>query len=336
MARPGDDRLRVERVESERIATSFASDVRAGLSGSPKGIAPKYFYDALGSQLFEAISRLPEYYLTRAEEEILETSADEVVASFEPPWRLVELGSGSSMKTRRLIEAAIRQQGSLEYLPIDISPEALVDSARSLLQRYPTLEVRALVADYEGALARLAGASDGDDTSEIRTVVAFLGSSIGNLDMQSATGLLSTVRRGLDPGDAMLLGADLRKDEEILLEAYDDPLGVTSAFNLNLLARINRELGGEFDLRRFRHRVRFNDEESRVEMHLVSLERQKVEIRDLGIEIDLDEGESIHTENSYKYSQDMLETMSRGAGFGLRRSWCDRKKRFSLSLLLPN
>jgi dimethylhistidine N-methyltransferase len=336
MARPGDDRLHVERVESDRIATSFAGDVRAGLLGSPKSIAPKYFYDALGSQLFEAICRLPEYYLTRAEEEILEASADEVVTSFEAPWRLVELGSGSSVKTRRLIEAALRQQGSLDYLPIDISPEALVDSARSLLQRYSNLEVRALVADYEGALARLAGEREASGGSDVRTVVAFLGSSIGNLDVPSATELLTRVRSGLDRGDAMLLGADLRKDESVLLAAYDDSLGVTAAFNLNLLARINRELGGEFDLRHFRHQVRFNHEESRIEMYLVSGTRHQVEIRDLGIVAEFEEGESIHTENSYKYSDVMLDQIARRAGFEIHRSWLDSKRRFTLNLLRPS
>ena len=336
MARPEDDRLRIETVESERIATSFAEDVRAGLLTRPKVLAPKYFYDELGSHLFEAITRLPEYYLTSAEEEILEASADEVISSFEPPWRLVELGSGSSMKTRRLIEAALRQQGSLEYLPIDISAEALVQSARSLLQKYPTLRVRALVADYEGALSRLAREQDGEGAGDTRTVVAFLGSSIGNLDVASAIELMSRVRRGLHSGDALLLGTDLLKAEEVLLSAYDDSLGVTSAFNLNVLARINRELSGEFDLRSFRHAVRFDEEESRVEMHLESRKRQRVAIRQLDLEVDFDAGESIHTESSHKYSRGMLERMCQGSAFELSRSWLDAQQRFSLNLLLPS
>ncbi len=331
-----NDRLRLERVASDRRESPFAADVRAGLLARPKALPPKYFYDALGSVLFEAICNLPEYYVTRAETQILEAHADELMSAVGSPlYRIVELGSGSSVKTRILITEALRRHQELEYVPIDVSAAALESSAATLLRDFPNLRIRAIESDYEGALDRLAGETAAADEGAPRSLVIFLGSSIGNLDPAGAADLLRHVRRVLAPADAMLLGVDLAKSEDVLVPAYDDPLGVTAAFNLNLLVRINRELGGDFDLGCFRHLALFNAGESRIEMHLESRVAQRVRVRELGIDVDFDEGETIHTENSYKFSPEQIEGMCRSGGFSRARSWLDPQELFSLSLLRP-
>ncbi len=330
------ERLTLHRLSSGERKADFAADVRRGLLSRPKSLPPKYFYDRLGSFLFEAICELPEYYVTRAESEILEASAGEMAAALEPPLRLIELGSGSSTKTRLLIEAILDRQEALEYLPIDISRAVLEESAYSLLERYPPLTVRAVSADYERALEFIAAGdreADPGPAGRHRTLAIFLGSSIGNLDEPQAVSLLRKIRAVLQPGDGLLLGADLKKSEEILVPAYDDALGVTAAFNLNVLGRINRELGGEFDLRKFEHRALFNPEQSRIELHAVSRERQTIPVRGLGLTVEFEEGESIHTENSYKYSREQLAELARAGGLELNRTWHDEGHRFSVNLL---
>ncbi len=328
------ERLTLHRLATGERRTDFADDVRHGLTASPKALPPKYFYDKLGSFLFEAICELPEYYVTRAEREILDASAAEMVGSIDAPLRLLELGSGSSTKTRLLIEAILERQETLEYVPIDISRTVLEESARGLLERYPRLSVRAVCADYERALDFIA-ANGGGPGNGRATLAVFLGSSIGNLDGDEAAALLERIAGVLKAGDGLLLGADLKKGEEVLVPAYDDALGVTAAFNLNVLARINRELGGEFDLRRFEHRATWNEADGRIELHAVSRERQSVPVKALGLEIELEAGEMIHTESSYKYTPDQLEELARRGGLELRRAWYDPRRRFSVNLLAP-
>lgn len=327
---PTAPRLRLRRVAAERAAPTFAEDVRRGLTANPKFLYPKYFYDELGSRLFEAITALPEYYVTRAEAEILRTQAREIVESVPGPVRLVELGSGDGQKTRLLIEALIAAQGPLEYLPVDISESAVQVSSRALLLAYPDLRVNAYVGEYQAAMVEI----QRKGSLGARTLVLFLGSTLGNLDPEERRALLGDIRRLLEPGDALLLGVDLKKSEDVLIPAYDDPLGVTAAFNLNLLVRINRELGGGFDVTAFRHRALYNREEGRIEMHLESRREQTVPIRDLGLEIPFAAGETIFTESSYKFDLGQIADLASRAGFELERTWTDSAGRFASNLLV--
>ncbi len=326
------DRFTIHRLTQGGNADAFANDVRAGLSGSPRMLQPKYFYDDLGSQLFEAICRLPEYYLTRAEGEILSTHSDEIIASTGGPVRLIELGSGSAEKTRYLIEAILRGQQRLEYLPIDISDVSLESSSLELLHAYPRLSITAYAADYFTALRALA--ESGSHAPDLRQLALFLGSNIGNFDPTGAREFLREVRRVLRAGDCLAMGADLKKAPELLVAAYDDALGVTAAFNRNLLVRINRELGGDFDIRKFRHRAAYSPERGRMEIHLESLEAQKVRIESLDMEINFERGESIHTENSYKFDIEQLSELARETGFRLEKTWYDGARAFSFNLLV--
>ncbi len=328
---PTGDRLRVSRVGAVRAdAPTFADDVRRGLTASPKVLYPKYFYDELGSRLFEAITALPEYYPTKAEAEILRSYAGEIVSALGGPVWLLELGSGDGQKTRLLIEALLARQGTLEYVPVDISESAVEVSSRALLFSYPTLRITGYIGEYHRALRAIRQ----ERVLPGRTLALFLGSTLGNLGPEERIVLLRDVRGLLDPGEGFLLGVDLKKSEDVLIPAYDDPLGVTAAFNLNLLGRINRELGGEFDLGAFRHRALYNREEGRVEMHLVSRRAQTVAIRDLGIEVPFAEGESIHTENSYKFDLPQITALAAGTGFEVRRTWTDSGGRFASNLLV--
>jgi L-histidine N-alpha-methyltransferase len=322
-------RLSLHRAGGGNTVSSFAEDVRAGLTSRPKVLYPKYFYDELGSRLFEAITSLPEYYPTRAEAEILRTHGGEIAAALGGPVRLVELGSGDGQKTRLLIEDLLARQGSLEYLPIDISESAIEASARVLLANYPDLRVTAYAGEYQQALRALRK----EPVSGL-TLVLFLGSTLGNLNPEDRPGLLRDVRGLLSPGEAFLLGVDLKKPEDVLIPAYDDALGVTAAFNLNLLNRINRELEGEFDLGAFCHRALYNREQGRVEMHLESRCAQTVAIRALGIEVSFAAGETIHTENSHKFDLAQIAALAAETGFELARTWTDSGVRFSSNLLV--
>ncbi len=326
------ERLQIREVGSDFAASTFAEDVRRGLTSSPKFLLPKHFYDALGSKLFEAICELPEYYVTRAETEIFVEHAREIAAALGGPVRLVELGSGEGRKTRLLIEALLDRQEALEYLPIDISRTAIEQSSEKLLLSYPGLRIDAWVGEFVPTLRALSKATPAPKGS--RTLVLFLGSTLGNLEPPERVTLLSSVRELLCPGDGWVLGVDLRKPASVLIPAYDDALGVTAAFNLNLLMRINRELGGGFDLASFRHLARWNDERSRIEMHLESRRRQTVPIRELGLEISFDEGETIHTESSYKFESEQIAKLAAETGFKLERVWTDSNRRFGSHLLV--
>jgi L-histidine N-alpha-methyltransferase len=326
------ERLKIHRPDSAAAADDFAGDVRRGLTAERKVLPPKYFYDELGSQLFEAICLLPEYYLTRAEAEIFARRSEEIVerAARDARVTLFELGSGSASKTRRIVAALVARQRGLTYVPVDISPAALEAGATALLREFDGLNVSAYASDYDAALPRLAGElREGE-----RALVLFLGSNVGNFDREGAREFLKGVRRVLRAGDCLLLGADLKKDPSALEAAYDDALGVTAAFNLNLLARINRELRADFRVRDFRHVALYDVREGRVEMHLESLAEQTVNIGALDLSINFKEGERVHTENSYKYDLEGLSALAAETGFGRAETWLDSAERFSSNLFV--
>jgi len=322
-----EEKFLIQNLVKREPRAGLAEDVRRGLAKQPKRFLPKYFYDQLGSQLFEAICLLPEYYLTRAENEILERYADEIVASVAGEITLLEMGSGSASKTRLLIEALFRKQAELLFMPVDISASALDSSSRILLQSYPQLRIEAYAADYFAGLAELG------KKPRARTLALFLGSNISNFDPDDALRFLRALRQVLRAGDALLLGADLKKDKSVLEAAYNDALGVTAAFNLNVLARINRELGGNFDLRAFQHRAFYNEAVGRVEIYIESMREQTVAISQLEMEVQFAEGEQIHTENSYKYLPEGFAAMAGRAGFGQARMWADDGQQFGVFVL---
>jgi dimethylhistidine N-methyltransferase len=327
------DRLTIVQISDSDIADSFSQDVFNGLSANPKILLPKYFYDELGSYLFEAICCLPEYYVTRDEREIVEHSAPQIIDECQviEQCNLIELGSGSSDKTRYLIDALLQRRTSLHYLPIDISLTSLEQSTEKLLHVYPKLRITSYAADYFTALRTMAQDGLFQVKDGQRNIVLFLGSSIGNLGPEESNALLSEVRKVLQPGDHFLIGADLKKTQDILLPAYNDALGVTAAFNLNLLVRINRELGGNFNLANFAHRSIYNEQLDRIEMHLFSLQKQVISIEDISLKARFEKGESIHTENSYKFELRALSELADRTGFKLTKTWFDSHKRFSLN-----
>lgn len=316
-------------VEGETSAGNFGRDVQAGLTASPKSLPPRWFYDDLGSSLFESICLLPEYYVTRAETDVLNTHRNEIVDAFGGAGRIVELGSGAARKTRILLDAITGRQPKLEYVPVDVDAAMLERSGRELLHEYPSLRVTAICSDFSKPSAALALLP----RHRGRTIVLFLGSTIGNLDPDDAIAMLRDLRASLAAGDALFLGADLRKSRAILQPAYDDALGVTAAFNLNMLARINRELGGRFELDTFRHRAFYDETHGRIEMHLVSTKSQKVRVDALDLEVSFAANETIHTESSYKHDDATLQAFAAGSGFTLERTWTDAQRRFANVLM---
>lgn len=333
------DRLVIHRFAPRGDSSEFGRDVHLGLTSNPKILLPKYFYDDLGSHLFEAICCLPEYYVARAESEILKVHAEELISEVAGnakipirPIRLMELGSGSADKTRYLLEELFRRQKAVEYFPIDISADSLGRSSDQLLKAYPGLRINAYAADYYTVLQSLAEAKAFSEEGTYRNVVLFFGSSIGNVEPAEARALLKRVRGILNPNDVLFVGADLKKSADVLLPAYNDVLGITGAFNLNLLLRINRDLAGEFDLTKFEHRAIYNEERSRIEMHLFSREAQSVTIRTIDLEVRFQQGESIHTENSYKFDLEQLSELARDTGFSLRKTWFDSARQLGINL----
>jgi L-histidine Nalpha-methyltransferase len=304
----------------EAAQTSVGSEVYRGLASRPKTLSPWLFYDAEGSRLFEQITELNEYYVTRTERGILAAHAADIVAAIgHGPVTMIELGAGTATKTGLLLNAAVLRQGAVNYHPIDVSGTALEEAKQRLEEDLPGVTVLPQVADYTDGLGEIA-AADGH-----RRVVLYIGSSIGNFEPREALLLLRQVRKQLAPGEALLLGVDMVKDHQILLKAYDDASGVTAAFNKNVLNRINREFGSDFNLRLFRHRARWNEEHSRIEMHLESLIAQCVQIPALGMEVELGRGETIHTENSYKYTDERVRSLIESADFTVKASWTDAR-----------
>jgi L-histidine Nalpha-methyltransferase len=313
------------------VESQFARDVRAGLGESgQKWIPCKYFYDAVGSALFEAISVLPEYGLTRADERILRRYAGEIAAAVSPPLVVAELGSGSGRKTRLILEALARRQPTT-YHPIEISAAALALAEREL-NHLDGVSVRGFEAEYLDGLARAATKRSRNQ----RLLVLFLGSSIGNFNRNEDCEFLVRIRTLLRPGDTLLLGTDLVKPVSQVLPAYDDPAGVTAAFNLNLLGRINRELGGNFDLHRFAHEALYDDKERRVEMHLRARDTHEVRIEKAGLDVHFDRGETIWTESSYKYRLEDIVQMAAASSFRTVRQWVDEEWPFAENLLVAS
>jgi L-histidine N-alpha-methyltransferase len=309
-----------------RVAT-FAEDVRAGLGTLPMRLSPKYFYDDLGSALFEAITRLPEYYLTRVERDLLATYGREIAGALDGPVELVELGSGSAVKTRVLIDAILERQPRLTFHPIDISAEAVTESSLALVASYERLRVVAYAGDYFPLLR------EKRVVTRDRVLALFLGSNIGNFEPGDARELLTLLAAALRPGDGVLIGYDLKKDPSILELAYDDPTGVTAAFNKNLLGRMNRELGADFDLSAFRFRARWDEARGAILSYLVADVAQRVAVPLAGLTLDFAAGDTIHTESSYKFSRDEIVALARRCGYAERTTYSDTAGRYALSLL---
>ena len=304
---------------------AIAFDVYAGLTAEPKHLPSKLFYDEAGSQLFEEITELPEYYLTRTESSIFEEYAADILRRAGPVLTLVELGAGTATKTRILIEELLHHQSRSLFYPIDVSPSALDQGVRQLGKEFSSLRVNPIVADYTGgvpALSRITG----------RKLVLYIGSSIGNFEPPHAIRILRRIRQTLRPADALLLGADYSKSSKILLPAYDDAQGVTASFNKNILARLNRELDADFNLDDWRHVALWNRRCSRMEIYLESVADQTVFLPALDLDVKFTAGERIHTENSYKYTDAMIESILRESGYRLEHSWCDRRKWFGVHL----
>jgi L-histidine N-alpha-methyltransferase len=313
----------------ERHVSEFAADVRDSLTKREQRELPsKYLYDEVGSALFETICLLPEYGLTRADARLLKSYAGEIVDLLPSPVKVAELGSGSGKKTRWILEALSRRQKTY-YYPIEISPSALEACAKELGQ----IDLVSIVGHERPYLEGLQDVAEGRAEGD-HLLVLFLGSTIGNFDRDAAEKFLRSVREILCPDDALLLGTDLEKNVGVQLLAYDDPAGVTAAFNLNLLARINRELGADFDLSCFRHEARWNAAERRIEMHLRSTCRQKVEIPAAGLRAILDEDETIWTESSHKYQPEDAIAMAKRTGFRCDGQWIDEEWPFAQNLLI--
>ncbi len=312
------------------LAEALRADARAGLTASPKSLPPKWFYDAQGSALFDKITELPEYYPTRAEREILQAEAARIAGQTRAR-TLVELGSGSSDKTRLLLDA-LRAAGTLRcYVPVDVSESALVAAGDALSAEYPGLEVRAVVSDFEEHL----GLPDGDDAPAPR-LVAFLGSTIGNLLPDQRAAFLARVRNGMRAGDFFLLGTDLVKDQATLIAAYDDASGVTADFNKNVLAVLNTELGADFDQDEFEHVAAWDAKAEWIEMRLRSVTAQTVHLPGLGLTVDFAAGEEMRTEVSAKFRPEGVAAELAAAGFAMRSWWTDPAARFGLSLSVPS
>ncbi len=320
----GDERVEIRReIRPDDLRRQMAEDVRRGLGSDPKTLPPKYFYDERGSRLFQAITRLPEYYQTRAERSILERIADGV-ADGTGARAVVEYGSGSSGKTEVLLEA-LHRAGRLEaYGPIDVSPQPLREAAGRLVERWPDLRVEAVVADFETPL-RL-------PFSDRARLLLFLGGTVGNLGEEEAAGFLRRTAEGMDGEDALLVGFDLVKDRETLVAAYDDDQGVTAAFNRNVLRVLNRELDADFEPERYAHRVVWDAERARIEMHLVAEEARSVRIGELEMQVRFDAGESLRTELSHKYTRSTATELLERAGFRTERWETDAEGRFAVAL----
>ena len=325
----GGAAVRVERVSGgvRDLRAALADDVRDGLRARPKRLPPKYFYDERGSRLFEAICRTPEYYPTRTEDALLARHALEIVEAVRPA-ELVELGSGSSRKTVHLTAACERLGCHCVYRPVDVCAAMLEEAAARLTRAHAWLRVAALVGEYEPALASL-------PPPRGPRLFAFLGGTLGNFEDAEARGFLRRLRRAMVPGDALLLGADRVKDRAVLDAAYNDAAGHTEAFNLNVLNVINRELGAGFRPRDFRHRAFFDPARSRVEMHLVARKRHRVSIGALSLDVAFDQGESILTEISRKFTAPEIEGLLAAVGLEVRRHYAPDNGYYSLLLAVP-
>ena len=327
---PPADRCRVDvHADDAGFLTRLADDVRRGLGARPRWLPPKYFYDAAGSVLFDRITELPEYYLTRVEEGLIRELAGKLMRRLRPR-DIVELGPGSCHKVRWLLDAAGTLVGAdtICYVPMDLGRDGLARAIASLIDRYPIVHVHAVIADFERHLQFVPPPTG-------RRLVLFFGSTIGNFEPQARRILLAQLRDLLGPDGRLLLGVDLVKDHRVLRAAYDDAAGVTAAFNRNILHVLNRALDGDFHPEAFRHLALYNAEASRIEMHLVADQPQRVQLRKLPLTVELGAGESIWTESSYKFTRASTEAMFTDAGLAIEAWYTDRDQRFGLVLARP-
>jgi len=323
--------LDIERRATADTRQALTHEVRRGLTKRPRSLSPWMFYDAEGSRLFERITTLPEYYPTRTERAILARHADAIIdaahSDRSSPLRLVELGAGTAAKTVILLEAAMRISDDVSYMPVDVSSDALELACQNIACELPEVRIQPIVQNYITHPLQL-------ELFDGTTLALYIGSSIGNFSPEEARTILRNLGFQLQPGDALLLGTDMVKDEPILLTAYDDSEGITAAFNLNILHRVNKELGADFDTARFRHRVLWNSIESRIEMHLESTQQQVVNIEDAELNLHFMRGETIHTENSYKFTDQSIRTLLNDASFEAGWAWQDSRSWYTVTLAL--
>ena len=324
-----DERLCYYEPSKNKTEKTFVEELSSSLNQKQKSIHPKFFYDKSGSELFEKICKLPEYYLTRTEISILRKLDDKLSAYMDEEFRLVELGSGSSYKTRILISIFEKLQKHIEYFPIDIS-KILKESTTTLLDDYKNLHMTGIIDNYESGLEFVKNYDDK------KNLIVFLGSSFGNFDYEPGLRFLHKINSSMKDGDLFLIGLDLVKDKNILEKAYNDSQNITAQFNLNVLARINSELDSNFNLDKFTHYSTFNDSKNRIEIYLRSLENQIVNITKAGIVLEMKKDELIHTENSYKYTIPKIKEMFSNTGFRIKDLWFDDKQYFCLALLSKN
>ena len=324
-----DERLCYYEPSKNKTEKTFVEELSYSLNQKQKSIHPKFFYDKSGSELFEKICKLPEYYLTRTEISILRKLDGKLSEYMNEEFRLVELGSGSSYKTRILISAFEKLQKQVEYFPIDIS-KILKESTTTLLDDYKNLHMTGIIDNYESGLEFVKNYDDK------KNLIVFLGSSFGNFDYEPGLRFLHKINSSMKDGDLFLIGLDLVKDRHVLEQAYNDSQNITAQFNLNVLSRINSELDSDFNINKFAHHAVFNESKNRIEIYLRSLENQIVNITKAGIMLEVQKGELIHTENSYKYTIPKIKEMFSSAGFGIRDIWFDEKRYFCLVLLSKN
>ena len=324
-----DERLCYYESSKNKSEKTFVEELSLSLNQKHKSIDPKFFYDKKGSKLFEDICKLPEYYLTRTEISILTQLQDKLPTYMNEEFRLVELGSGSSYKTRILISILENMHKQIEYFPIDIS-KILKESATTLLDDYKNLHITGVIDNYESGLDFV------KNYDSKKNLIVFLGSSFGNFDYEPGLRFLDKINSSMKDDDLFLIGLDLVKDKDVLEYAYNDSHGITAQFNLNVLSRINSELDSNFNVDKFAHHAVYNEAENRVEIYLRSLENQTVNITKAGIALKIKQNELIHTENSYKYTIPKIKEMFSSTGFRIRDMWFDEKHYFCLILLSKN
>ena len=324
-----DERLSYYEPGRNKFQKTFAQELSHSITQKQKSINPKFFYDQKGSQLFEKICTLPEYYLTRTEISILKQIDGKLQSHLNGNFRLVELGSGSSQKTRILIDILTRLQKHVEYFPIDIS-KILKRSSAVLQSDYKKLHITGIIDSYENGLEFVKNYDD------MKNLIVFLGSSFGNFNPENGLEFLQKINSSMKNDDLFLIGLDLLKDKNVLHQAYNDSQGITAEFNLNVLSRINSELGGNFDISKFVHHVVYNNNQNKIELYLRSLAKQTVEISNADLILEIDEDELIHTENSYKYTISQIKQMFTTTGYKIKDIWYDNDRYYSLVLLAKN
>ena len=324
-----DSKLQYFKPHASKVEKTFSEEIFSSLNQESKFINPKFFYDQKGSALFEQICSLPEYYPTRTEISILKRISNDLLTHVKENFRIVELGSGASVKTRMILDLFTNLQEKTEYFPIDIS-EILTESSEKLLKIYDTLHITGIVDSYEGGLKFL---NTYDDKNNL---ILFLGSSFGNFSYEDGSYFLKKINATMKPGDLFLIGLDLVKDKGVLEAAYNDSKNITANFNLNVLSRINDELDADFDLNNFSHYAIYNEEKQRIEMYLRSLVSQSVVISKSNFVLKLKKDELIHTEHSHKYTTSQINTILEDAGFKIKQMWSDQNNYFSLTLASKN